>query len=309
MNKKKRFNLSILFFVSVFVLLLFVNGCTKKTTTTSTTFLGGTEGVKIEFKDVAPPSEFDQGEDVPVKVILKNNGEYDIVTGNAKAKIYGINLQDFGLTGDYKSNLGLLRGKGEFLEQGGEQEVSFGNLNYNQPVINSRDFTIRAKVCYPYQTNAEIDVCVKASTSVDDTICSLDGEKIVTGGVSGAPIQITSLTEKSRSSDQVRFDILFENKGGGNVYTEDITCEELDDDMIAMNNKNKFTLEIISPLDVKCSFRNGEDSNIGEVELENNIGQISCWMDVEETYKDVLRIVLKYRYTDTTSKNIRVFEV
>jgi len=308
MNKKKRFDIRILL-LSILIIVLFVNGCTGKPKTTSTTFLGGTEGIKIEFKDIAPPSSFDQGEDVPVKVLLKNNGEYNIVMGNAKAKIYGINLGDFSLTSDYKGNLGLLRGKGEFLEEGGEQEISFGNLNYIPSVINSRDFTIRAKICYPYQTSAEIDVCIKTSTEQTDTICSLDGEKVVPGSVSGAPIQVKSLTQKARSSDQVRFDISFENKGGGNVYSQDIECDELDDDMVAMNNRNKFTLEVLSPLDVLCSFRNGEDANIGEIELENNIGKVSCWMDVQDTYKDVLRLRLKYMYTDTTSKNIRVYEV
>ena len=297
--------------ILVFLVLFFITGCAQKQQEKSGTFIGGSDGISIEFKDIAPPAEFNQGEDVPIKVILKNNGEYDIVSGNAKAKIYGINLNDFGLTGEYKSNIGLLRGKGEFLEEGGEQEISFGNLNYNQEVTNSRDFTIRSKVCYPYQTRAEIEVCIKSATSVEagETICDLEGEKIISGSVSGAPIQITSLTEKTRGSNQVRFDITVENKGGGNVYSENIGCDDLEDNMIKLNNENKLTLEVISPLDVLCSFKSGEDSNVGEIELSSNVEEISCWMDAEDTYSDILKIRLMYIYTDTTSKDITIFEV
>jgi len=293
------------------LVLFFISGCTQEPTTISSTFMGGTEGISVEFKDIAPPSEFNQGEDVAVKVILKNDGEYDVVGGNAKAKIYGINVVDFGLSGEYKSNVGLLRGMGEFLEEGGEQEIDFGNLNYNQEVTNSRDFTIRSKVCYPYQTRAEIGVCIKSSTSEEagETICSLSGEKVTTGSVSGGPIQVTSLTQETRGSNQVRFDIIVENQGGGNVYSEDVSCEELDDDMIRLNNNDKLTLEILSPLDVLCSFRSGEDSSAGEIELDSNIEKVSCWMDVEDVYDDILKIRLKYMYTDTTSKDITIFEI
>ncbi|MBU2633780.1 MAG: hypothetical protein KJ674_00890 [Nanoarchaeota archaeon] len=293
------------------LVLFFISGCSQEPTSISSTFIGGTEGISVTFKDIAPPSEFNQGEDVAVKVILKNDGEYDVVTGNANAKIYGINVADFGLSGDYKSNVGLLRGMGEFLEEGGEQEINFGNLNYNQEVTNSRDFTIRSKVCYPYQTRAEIGVCIKSSTSEEagETICSLSGEKVIAGSVSGAPIQITSLTQETRGSNQVRFDIMIENQGGGNVYSEDVTCDELDDDMIRLNNNDKLTLEVLSPLDVLCSFRSGEDSSVGEIELDNNIEKVSCWMDVEDVYDDILKIRLKYMYTDTTSKDITIFEI
>jgi len=297
--------------IFLLALLLIFSGCAKKTDQEKTaTFYGGTDGVSIEFKKIAPPDEFNQGQEVPVVVTLKNSGEYDIVSGNAKAEIYNINLDLFNLPAGYKATNGILRGKGEFNIEGGEREISFGNLKYNSGVINSRDFTIRARACYPYQTKTDIPICIKSSIAQEagETTCSVEDEKVTEGSVSSAPIQVTSVTEKTRGSDQVRFDIKIENKGAGNVYANDISCEELSDYTTNINAKNKIFLEIINPTGVTCGFRSGDDSDKGVIELDNNIKTISCWMKVEDTYTDTLRLTLSYMYTQTTSKQITIFE-
>lgn len=292
-------------------IILLISGCetTDKTDTGAGPFIGGVGEVTIEFEDIAPPDQFNQGEDVPVKVLLTNTGEHDVVSGNAKAKIYGIDLDSFGLTNDYLTNIGILRGKGEFNKEGGEQEIDFGYLNYNQDIFNSQDFIIRGRVCYPYQTTAIIDVCIKSESSEEDNVCSITGEKVTENSVSAAPIKITSLTQDTRGSNQVRFDIKIENKGNGDVYSENLACEDIDDQILKYNNKNRLTLEVIHPLGVTCGFRTGEDSNIGEVVLDNDVDEISCWMDVENTYEDTLRLLLKYMYTDTTQKTVTIYEV
>ena len=297
--------------IALLTLLLIFSGCAKKDNGEKTTpFYGGTGGVSVEFKKIAPPDKFNQGEEVPVVVSLKNSGEYDIVTGNAKAEIYGINLELFNLAKGYKGTNGILRGKGEFNTEGGEREISFGNLKYNEDVINSRDFTIRARVCYPYQTKTDIPVCIKSSLSEEagESVCSVEGEKVTPGMVSSAPVQAVSITEKTRGSDQVRFDLKIENKGTGKVYSSDTTCEELSDEGTQQNKADKIFLEVTNPLGVNCGFRSGEDSNKGFIELDNNIETISCWMDTEDTYTDTLRLTLSYLYTDTTSKQVTIFE-
>jgi len=291
-------------------IILLISGCQTENTSTGTgPFIGGVGEVIVEFEDIAPPEQFNQGEDVPVKVLLTNNGEYDIVANNAKAKIYGINLESFSLSGDYKENTGILRGKGEFNKEGGEQEIDFGNLNYNQDIFNSQDFIIRSKVCYPYQTTAIIDVCIKSAKSEEEDTCSITGEKVTEGSVSAAPIKVTSLTQDTRGSNQVRFDLKIENKGSGNVYKENADCEDLEGDISKFNNKDRITLEAIHPLGVVCGFRTGEDSNIGEIVLDNGVDEISCWMNVENAYEDTLRLVLRYMYTDTTQKTVTIYEV
>lgn len=301
--------LLVLFFAS----LLILSGCEKEdsSNTLITSFYGGNEGVSIEFKEIAPPDQINQGEEIPVAVLLRNKGEYNILSGNAKAKIHGINLEVFNLPSEYKGTIGILRGKGEFNIDGGEQEISFGNLKYNEEIVNSRDFTIRAKVCYPYQTKAEIPICIKTSRSKEagEGVCSEDGEKVEEGSVSSAPIQVTSVKEILRGSNQVRFDITIENKGAGDVYAHNSACDDLDDDIKRLNYKNKILLEVTNPNEVKCSFRTGEENSRGVIELDNGKRIISCTLDAEDTYEDDLRLTLGYMYTDITSKQITIYEV
>lgn len=296
-----------------FAALLILSGCSKeeKDSGLTSSFYGGTDGVSVEFKEIAPPQKFNQNQEIPVAVILKNKGEYEIVSGNAKAEIYGINHDTFSLLKGYKGTTGILRKKGELTAEGGEREISFGNLKYIEDVINSRTTEIRARVCYPYQTQTDIPICIKSSLSKEagETVCSLDGEKVKEGTVSSAPIQVISVMEKSRGSNQVRFDITIENKGNGKVYENDATCEELNDDNININKRDKVLLEILNPTKVLCGFRSGEDSNRGIIDLDASSQRtISCWMDAEDTYTDTLKLTLSYMYTSTTSKQITIYE-
>ncbi len=294
--------------IFLIALLLIFSGCTKKNEEKTTPFYGGTGGVSIEFNKIAPPEEFDQNQEVPIVVTLKNSGEYEILAGNAKAELYGINHELFNTPEGYKTTNGILRGKGEFNLEGGEREINFGNLKYTGEIVNSREQPIRARVCYPYQTRTEIPVCIKSSLSTESEVCSTDGEKVSPGFVSSAPIQVTSVTEKTRGSNQIRFDIKVQNQGTGRVYSTDTTCEELKDENVQQIKSDKIYLEITDPSDVTCGFRSGEDSNKGYIELDNNERVISCWMDAEDTYTETLRLTLSYIYTETTSKQVTIFE-
>src|SRR3989344_204702 len=102
---KRYHTLMILVVASLFL----VSGCNKEDSNARVgTFFGGTEGVSVE-------------------TVLKNKGEFDLQTGKAKARIFGVNLNNFGLTSEYKGTDGSLRARGEFSEQGGEQVIDFGN--------------------------------------------------------------------------------------------------------------------------------------------------------------------------------------
>ena len=309
--EKKRY----IFLFLVFGLFLIVscNDGGKRETKTGT-FFGGTDGISISFVNVAPPSQFNQDDLVNVKVLLENKGEYDVVGGNAKVKLFGVPLQSFGLPDNYIASKGTLIGKSERSSFGGQQEIDFGKLNYNLDVVNSEDFTLRARVCYPYQTKGQINVCLKSliSKEAGEGVCNLEGDKntgkITKGSISSAPIQITSITEQTRGSDQVRFDIKIENKGKGEVYSPESSCEELENDILRLDRRNKVEIEILNPSDVRCTFISGEESNKGIVNLNNNIGIVSCFKIVEETVEDKLSINVNYIYRDITSKQITIFQ-
>ena len=298
-------------FISFLVLIVLVSGCKTQDTKKIGTFTGGTEGVIVSFVNLAPPSSFSQGDNVRLKILLNNKGETRIQTGNAKVRIFGVNLENFGLQSAYRSTLGPLEAQGEFTAQGGEQEIDFGQIRYTPSIINQETFTLRARLCYPYQTIAKTDVCVQSLVTQESEgeVCSLAGEKVVAGSISGAPVQITSITEQTRSNDQVRFDIKIENKGTGQVYSIDKKCEDLDKDEIRFDAKDKVKVKIRSPLDVKCGFRSGEPSNEGIVTLDDiGVVTLSCWKNVEEPLVDKLDIQLDYLYRDEAIKQITIFQ-
>jgi len=300
------------FIVGILVIIVLISGCTKNTDTgTDGPFQGGTEGVSVEFVNLAPPSSFSQNEPTKVKVLLKNQGETRVQTGNAKVKLFGVTLNNFGLPSNYKGTLGPLEPKGEFTAEGGEQEVEIGTINYKLSIINQETYTLRAYLCYPYQTIMKTDVCVLSLLTQESgsSVCDLTGEKIGSGTVSGAPIQVTSLTEQTRGSDQVRFDIKIENKGTGDVFLIDSKCEDLDTDEARFESKDKIKVKIKSPIDVNCGFRSGEPGQEGIVTLdETGVATLSCWKNVEEPVVDKLDVQLDYLYREQAIKQITIYQ-
>lgn len=301
--------------VLVFSIMFMAAQCgTTQQTTKGGTFIGGTDGVKISFKSTMV-SEFQQSDSVPVNIVLTNKGENDLGIGEAKVKLFGVDLANFGLSGakTYKGTSGALKKVSSINPEGSEQEINFGSMKYIQQVVgNDISYTLRAKVCYPYKTYVFSGVCMtsKALETVGTGTCSLTGEKIAKGDVSSAPIQITSITEETRGSDQIKFNIKIENKGDGNVYSATSNCNDLEDTIKALDNKNKVTYEIIAPSDIKCG---SAEASKGEFTLvADSKGATSytltCWKSVSDVYEDKLNIQLSYIYISETTKQIKIYK-
>lgn len=299
-----------LFFVLILSLLL-ISACNQKTPTSTGPFKGGTNGVSISFLANYPPSKFDVGESVPVRVLLNNKGEFDLNANEAEVQLYGIHRPSFGISEGYVKASGDLPGIG-VIETGGEQEVDLGDIAYTQAVQNSEKFTLRARVCYPYETDSQIKACISSvniEESKGEQVCSITGEKITKGSVSSAPIQITSFTEEFRGADKIIFNIAIENKGVGNVYALDSLCSELDDPDFRLDNENVLLFSI-TPSDIECRFASGTGSS-GEVRLRERLANVVCTKEVTETdssFEQNIIVNLKYKYVDSTSTGFEVFE-
>ena len=115
-------------------------------------------------------------------------------------KLFGINLKSFNLPEEYQKVNSEVHGVNQFFTEPGEVRVNFGNLKYDEEIVSrSYAFTMRAKSCYRYQTNIESNICVGSTQAAEtgaEKVCVIDGEKIKSGDVSSAPIQVTSLPEK-----------------------------------------------------------------------------------------------------------------
>ncbi len=299
--------------LGLLVFMLVVAGC-KKEVVEEGPFIGGTDGVKISFMEGAPLSEFSVSESVPVKVLVNNEGEYDVPENSVEVKLYGLAMSEYGLSSDYKVvQPSLLGKKKDEREDGAEITLDMGTLKYQGDVSGSLDANLLAKVCYPYRTESRIKACATSrqiSEGGGEAVCSLAGEKISSSKVSSSPVQVTSFTETLSGSDRVGFRVIIENKGMGNVYMDDSECAGLDDPAVKFDKKDKVHFRFEQE-DVECATLDGQKTNEGYIRLDNGVKTLMCTMPVENTgssYERELTLYLDFKYTDSVSKNIKILE-
>ncbi len=298
-------------FLVLIISILIISGCQNNTKSIGQ-YLGGVEGIKIAFSPAAPTSSFNQGDNVPVKVVLTNFGESEVAIAKAQVKIFGIPHATFGISDQYKPTSGVLLPKSFDRNQGGEQTVDMGLAAYNLDVVNFEKFDFQANVCYDYYTKADINVCI---TSVDIqqstatqgcTVASGNTvERIAKGDVSSAPVQITSLKEDLRGSNEVLFTLLLENKGNGKIYKIENQCSDLDKpesldlvDMVKLDVPTTFSCALID-----------SNSNSGYIRLTGGKATVNCRRVVTEanSFTEKFKATLSYKYISTTSKTITIY--
>jgi hypothetical protein len=299
-------------FVALLMAVVFISGCGGDDTVApgEGPFIGGSEGILLSFVDAAPSLEFVAGQDVPVKLLLKNNGEHDLAEGNVEAKLYGVHMPSFSLDSDWKTvSSPLIGAKKGFLEEGPEKMVDMGVLNYVADLSNPIDKTLFGKICYPYRTRASVDICVSSKEIEDaggEVVCSVAGEKIVSGGVSSAPVQLTSFTETFEGRDTLVFRLALQNSGIGETFDKDVACAETES---LEGNLDQDKVYLTMPEDVTCYFVEGEESNEGYVKLGGTT--VTCFMEVENTgssYERSIDVLMDYKYIESTSVDLRILE-
>ena len=299
----------------VFVLLLatiFVSACggDDEGSVSEGPFVGGSNGIALSFVEGAPYQEFAAGQDIPIKLLLKNNGEHDVANGNIEAKLFGVDLNSFSLESGWTVvNSPLIGVKKGFLEEGSEKIVDMGTMNYVGDVSNQLDTKLYSKICYPYRTSASIKVCV-SSKEVEDSggevICEVEGDKISEGSVSSGPVQLISFTEQFEGVGKLAFKLAVENQGGGQVFSKDSSCESVD---TVEGNLEEDKIYLTMPEDITCFFIEGDETNAGYVRVGGNV--ITCHMDVENTgstFERNINVLLDYRYVESTSVDLTILE-
>jgi len=299
--------------------VIFVAGCKQGNVDENPSpYVGGEKGLGISFEAAAPLAEFTQDDIVDVKVKLVNQGESELLPGSAKIKLYGVSSQEFNtLNFDYFTVVeGLFPAEKGIYEEGGQIAVDMGDIDYNGQIGTSFiERNLFAKVCYPYQTKANVDACI-TSQRIEQTgaqsTCSLDGEKVREGYVSSGPIQITSFTEELRGVSEIIFRIGIQNKkyvrtNEGQVFSKDAECESMESSSGSLQNEGKVYVKVL-PENILCSFSNGQ-YNEGFITLNGNEEKVLvCTMVVEGTsrYTQGIDILLDYNYLESTSTKIKI---
>lgn len=296
---------------------LFLAGCdSNKQPTTGVPFLGGEHGVKISLRENSPPLEvFDSGEmTFDIDVILKNEGEYTIPSGEAMLTVNGIEASAFSKSpNDFKVVLNKdLPGKEKSVQgkiiDSPAVDVEIKSLNYKDTLSGDFNFPFQVNLCYLYETVANVGVCFKENLlSSDAGVCNVDETKTVYN--SGAPVQVETFTEYPRGKDKVGFSFDIIHKGNGKVSRNTIK----DCSQASPMQKGEVYVEVISDVKgLQCRPLRDGTSTAGYVRL-NDVGKAT--IDCEQTatvsgnYVKPITINLKYRYSDDISGDLTVKHV
>ncbi len=292
------------------MVLVIATGCTSSSKKKENPFVGGTNGVLINFMESAPPDEVFDGGGFPFNVIVKlsNEGEYTVPQNNIKLWLIGIDPAEFGLRAS------------DFVKQPTEDlikvsrddsgnkipsipvEIEFPEFNYLGKVSGEVTYNIIAKICYNYQTLANAKLCIKNNLlDSSATVCKLSEDKPVYS--SGAPIQVTSFKQSISGKDKISFEFTVEQKGNGNVFRNGMECNDI------FANRDKVFVSIDSGIPgLMCTGFTG--GNFGFITIFEGKRTVSCIQQIDITeqkaYEKQLTITLNYDYMEMKSKPILI---
>lgn len=197
-----------------------------------TAFIGGTQGLVINFLPNSPPEKVVYGERFPIQIEIENVGEATIPQHEDPAKsniivdITGIYAADFN-SDDGRLDTKYIDLGPEGLEPirqtpqgdrlpGGVEILEYEIEGYQRRLSGNLEVNIRADICYAYQTVASVKYCSLSNTqSARDSICQIDGNKQVAN--SAGPVQLASVSQAVAGRDDTTFTLTFRHLGNGDL--------------------------------------------------------------------------------------------
>ena len=315
--------IAILTLVSI---LLLVAGCEGNTSTTSKGgYIGGNQGLIIQYALDSPPAKVldaDQ-ETFSIALQLTNKGEYDIKAGEVIATLTGINYITYGITDSTLKNVAQIEkvkktAEGIVLDGGVSTDISY-TAGYKEDLPVDQSETIVTNVCYRYQTEATTAMCLrKEVTGKGETSDSCKVGDALIAGNSGAPIQITQMTESIAGKNQVSLTMKIENVGTGVAYTPEGLlegkCSETGTKL--KDYKNKVQVQVSFPTlpsaAVSCGKFKGTSSGTLDL-VGGKTTTLSCTIDTtnlqETTFTSSPKVLVDYMYKESINQAIQIQNV
>lgn len=290
---------------AVAIALLFLAACAPqegKTPETST-FLGGSQGLTLQFVQLRS-EVFDGGNDpFDVVVRLENKGEWVVSAAKAKVRLAGINPSEFGKNPEDfalspPDDLPAVTRE----SRSTPLDVEFRNLNYLAQVSGAAlpPFPLVATACYSYGTEAVSRLCVRKDLLKDDIgLCTVEEPK--TTADSGAPVHVVNFQEQRRGKDRVAFIFDVRHVGAGAVYELGSQCASR-----PMQNKVRVKVDTRIP-GLSCSFATGSGTE-GTVNLVDGVKTVTCTQPIQNLgdYEQPVNIELEYDYEDSITGQLTV---
>jgi len=304
--------------ILIIITLLLITGCGKfkgggpSTTISASDIHKGSEGIKMEFINGAPPEEVNENVGFYVSVLLQNKGAFDIKDSYLLLGVEKDYTESEGESKNYD-----LDGK-SIQNPVGEQKVIDFKITSKEIDKQSEQHktSLFLTTCYEYQTEAIEEVCIDPDFYSIVPIEKSCEVKDISLTDQGAPVAVTKIEQKilqDIDKDVIKpsFTIYINNKGNGEVIDKDkITdvCSSVGVDYKTWNTIYVEAFLYDKQLDCKPK-KEGEESKIGYLRLKSKEDFVKCTDEdgIEKdraTYKTPLKIKLSYGYTETISKEI-----
>ena len=297
--------------------LVFLLGCTQDSNAPKGPFVGGTDGLEFGFVSGEPPeSVFDNNEeDFDITITVENVGEFDIPANKIIATLGGIDTKDLGVSDPdrvLKNLLGKKTKSESEVFRGDQDELRYEGARYKPDLVADFSTSLRADVCYMYQTRATTKVCLKKQASKKDIsdFCQVNNDNVDVFN-SAAPVQIRDVTERSAGSNDVQLTFVVENVGSGKVYPDNtFTSECLRKD----DKEDRLEVEVRTASgrhNVQCSQLGNK--NRGEIRLSlDKQKQIRCRINTgsapNNAVEEPVEIVVDYFYRDAISTPLAILD-
>lgn len=273
-------------------------------TQTSIPIHTGTEGIVVGFAEKTPPSKMYEDSSTPIIILAENRGVYNVQNGI------------WTLSGDTGIFMFEDEGEGTFSVVGKSKDNPVPGKYYietrartlaldSQRQIHSG--TITATICYPYETQAGINVCVDTDPlNMGDRKKTCQAATVSGGGGQGGPVSVDSVdVDMIPEGDYTRpeFTIHISNSGGGLVVDPSKTplaCQS------SGAPEGLFdTVEVrarLSDITLDCD---------NKVKLEQGSASVNCVATEPVSrelgsYYSPLAITLKYGYTQSIVAQVQV---
>ncbi len=331
MNKTKN-----LFLIMIVIAALLLSGCGNQTSITKNPYIGGTEGLTMEFQEGQPPMEiFDQGTmPFAVGLMLKNKGEHGVFDETyepnddfedfGRLTLRGIKASSYGLTTDetiidfeaegitlmpYKKN----PADGTEL-QGGIASTQFPTLTYMHDAQGNTELTLGVEMCYNYKTKSSTNICVIADVQSKKKICEPYGVKETSN--SAAPVHVISIGQTAIGNGKLSLTIniarvneegtVFRKINPDLITNNDKVC----DDSPASQEKDKVYVIVELPEggeEIQCAEFGGNNEGYISINSGGQPRPITCTLesdDATQDYVTALYVDLEYSFGQFIDKTI-----
>ena len=260
-------------------------------------FQKGKEGIQMEFLEGMPPKQIFVGSDFSTAVRIKNMGSYDI-DGDAQLKIIVPDRSAFNFKEGQEKEF-YLRGKSLYLEEGEQDIIMFpmkalcfpGYDGTRMSIVTNYTRKLNARVCYYYETNANVDLCIDTLKYLrqphDQPVCEM--KDIRRSGGQGGPVGVTGVSAQiipqSETETQLQLSISLKKLAGRDsaIYGPDGGCD--------VDNQNEVQISVelggepmdCTPVTVKLKERDAV-STICKKNVDPALGAFTSPLSVNMKY-------------------------